>query len=74
VRSLKAQMRYADKINAAYTMVLGDTEIESGKAVLKDMSTGAQTEILIDESFVPNFSDILIKKQLEATTDAAAKM
>ncbi len=36
-RSLKAQMKYADKIGAEYVLVVGDNEIESGKAVLKNM-------------------------------------
>ncbi len=44
-RSVKAQMKYADKIGAKYTMVLGDTEIESGKANLKNMENGEITEV-----------------------------
>ena len=36
-RSLKAQMKYADKIGAKYVLVVGDNELETGKAVLKDM-------------------------------------
>ncbi|MBR6808450.1 MAG: histidine--tRNA ligase [Clostridia bacterium] len=46
-RSLKAQMKYADKIGAKYTLILGDSEIESGKAVIKNMKTSDQTEIEI---------------------------
>lgn len=48
-RGLKAQMKYANKTGAKYTLVLGDTEIESGKAKLKDMAEGSETEIKIDE-------------------------
>lgn len=44
-RSLKAQMKYADKIGAAYTLILGDSELESGTAKLKNMKTSEQTEI-----------------------------
>ena len=47
-RSVKAQMKYANKIGAAYTVVLGDSEIESGKAKLKNMADGEETEIEID--------------------------
>ena len=36
-RSLKAQMKYADKIGAEYVLVIGDNELESGKALLKNM-------------------------------------
>ena len=47
-RSLKAQMKYADKIGAEYTLVLGDNEVESGKAVLKRMSDGEKRETELD--------------------------
>ncbi len=46
-RSLKAQMKYADKIGAKRTLILGDSEIESGKAQLRTMADGSQTEIEI---------------------------
>ncbi|MBO5287284.1 MAG: histidine--tRNA ligase [Clostridia bacterium] len=47
-RSLKAQMKYADKIGARYTLIIGDSELESGKAQLKDMSCSTQEEVEID--------------------------
>ncbi|NLY43717.1 MAG: histidine--tRNA ligase [Clostridiaceae bacterium] len=47
-RSVKAQMKYADKLGVKYTMVLGDDEIEKGTAVLKDMRTGEKQEIALD--------------------------
>ncbi|MDL2215902.1 histidine--tRNA ligase [Ruminococcaceae bacterium OttesenSCG-928-N02] len=46
-RSLKAQMRYADKIGAAYSLVLGDEEVEAEKAKLKNMQTGEEKEIAL---------------------------
>ena len=46
-RGLKAQMKYADKIGARYVIVLGDGEMESGKANLKNMATGEQTEVAL---------------------------
>lgn len=48
-RGLKAQMRYANKIGAEYTLVLGDSELESGKAKLKRMETGEETEVELDK-------------------------
>ncbi len=39
-RSIKAQMKYANKLGAAYSMVLGNDEIISGKAELKNMADG----------------------------------
>ena len=44
-RSLKAQMKYANKIGAEYTLILGDSEIESGKAQLRNMKDGTQSEV-----------------------------
>ncbi len=44
-RSLKAQMKFANKKNALFTLVLGDTEIETAKAKAKNMDTGEETEI-----------------------------
>lgn len=48
-RSLKAQMKYADKIGAKYTVVIGDNEAESGIVEVKNMSTGEKTSCKIDE-------------------------
>jgi len=44
-RSFKKQMIYADKKGAKFIIVLGDDEISSGLAQLKNMSTGKQTQI-----------------------------
>ena len=48
-RGLKAQMKYADKIGAKFSLVLGDNEVESGKATLKNMSNSAEKEIALAE-------------------------
>ena len=47
-RSLKAQMKYANKIGAEYTLIIGDSEIEAGCAQLKNMTDGTQTEVNLD--------------------------
>lgn len=39
-RSLKAQMKYADRIGARYCAVLGDDELDAGEVKIKDMTTG----------------------------------
>ena len=44
-RSLKAQMKYANKIGAKYTLIIGDSEIDAGVAQLKNMADGTQTEV-----------------------------
>ncbi len=47
-KSVKAQMKYADKLGATYSVVLGDNEVESNKAVLKNMQTGETKDISMD--------------------------
>ncbi len=44
-RSLKAQMKYANKINAKHVVVLGEEEIKSSRIKVKDMSNGTEEEI-----------------------------
>ena len=48
-RSLKAQFREADKRNAKYVLVIGEDEIRKNKGKLKDMETGKEEEIELDE-------------------------
>ena len=55
-RGLRAQMKYADKIGAKYSLVLGDNELADNKARVKNMETGEQTELALDESFAEKFS------------------
>ncbi len=59
-RGLKAQMKYANKLGADFSMVLGSNEIESSKANLKNMETGEQTEISLGDSFLDDFSNISV--------------
>ena len=47
-RSLKAQMKYADKKRAKYTLIIGDSELENNKAQLKNMDNSSQIEIELD--------------------------
>ncbi len=61
-RSLKAQMKYAHRIGAKFTIVLGDDELNKGTAVLKDMY--ADKEIPIDFD-VKNIKQILEAKKGE---------
>ena len=68
-RSLRAQMKYADKIGALYTMVLGGDEISSGKAKLKNMADGTVSEIELND-FTDNFQSIVIKQAMDAFGDS----
>lgn len=71
-RGLKAQMKYANKIGAAFTVVLGDNELSEGKAKLKNMESGDETEILLDNKFTGNFDAVYIDKMLDSLEDAEA--
>lgn len=64
-RSLKAQMKYADKIGAKYTMVLGDDEIAKGEAVVKDMD-GGETETLALDGLEDSFMQLMIRRESDA--------
>lgn len=44
-RNLKGQMKYANKLNARYSVVIGENEIEKGIVTLKNMHSGEQKEI-----------------------------
>ena len=58
-RGLRAQMKYADKIGARFSMVIGDNELLENKANVKNMTTGEQTELSLDESFAEKFSALV---------------
>jgi histidyl-tRNA synthetase len=59
-RSLKAQMKYADKIGARFSMVLGSEELQSRRANLKDMRTGTETLMALD-GFAERFEQTLLR-------------
>jgi histidyl-tRNA synthetase len=48
-RSLKAQMRRADKLEASYVLIVGDSELEEEAALLRDMKTKAQERIPLED-------------------------
>ena len=48
-RSVKAQMKYADKIGARYSVIIGDDEISDGVLKLKNMQTGETKNVSADE-------------------------
>ncbi len=48
-RSVRAQMKYANKIDAKNTVIIGENELASNKASIKNMETGNQTEVALDK-------------------------
>jgi histidyl-tRNA synthetase len=47
-RSVKAQMKYANKIGAKHTVIIGADELANNTAKVKNMETGEQTEVSLD--------------------------
>lgn len=47
-RSLKSQMKQADRAGAAYVLIVGDQEMESGSGILRDMKTRDQVEVALE--------------------------
>ncbi|MDI7247846.1 MAG: histidine--tRNA ligase [Bacillota bacterium] len=47
-RSLKAQMKHANRVGAAKVVILGEEELRAGAATVKDMSTSEQSQVTLD--------------------------
>ena len=56
-KSLKSQMRRADKLKARYTLILGEEELKRGKGVLRNMGTKSQEEIPMADDFLNILKD-----------------
>ena len=54
-RSLKAQMKYADRAGASYIAVIGENETVSGTVRIKNLGTGKENEIRLDAESVAGF-------------------
>ena len=63
-RSVKAQMKYANKIGAKFTVVMGDSELESGTVKLKNMESGEETEVSL-ATFESDILNISISESLK---------
>ena len=66
-RSFKKQLSYAQKINARYFLVIGDNELDSGRAKLKNMDARTETEIPFDRNFPETFEKIYMGDMIENT-------
>jgi histidyl-tRNA synthetase len=48
-RSVGGQMKSADRMNATYTVIVGENELDSGKATVRNMKNGEEQEIKLSE-------------------------
>jgi histidyl-tRNA synthetase len=44
-KSLKSQMKRADKLKCKYTLIFGDNELKENRAELRDMLSGSQVTL-----------------------------
>ena len=58
-RSFKSQMKYANKIEAKYLLVIGEDELASKKAKIKNMATGEEIEVDLD---IGKIKEVLLNK------------
>ena len=70
-RSVKAQMKYANKLGALYSMVLGEAELEQGAARLKQMATGEEKPVPLGEAFFAAFEQEMHNGWFAAAAEAA---
>ena len=63
-RSLRAQMKYADKLGARFNVVIGDSEVDEGRAKLKNMKNGESSDIDLT-TFVSGFYSISMDEELK---------
>ena len=68
-RGIKAQMKYANKIGSAFTVVIGDNELENGSVRVKEMETGNEVEINLDDKFRTNFESLYFNKMMNSLED-----
>lgn len=68
-RGIKAQMKYANKIGSAFTVVIGDNELENGFVKVKEMETGNEIEIALDNRFRANFESLYFNKMMNSLED-----
>lgn len=72
-KSIRAQMKYANKIGALFSVVIGDTELEEGTVKVKNMDSGEEYPLSLD-NFVEEFMDLYIDRTTLGLADALEGM
>lgn len=60
-KSLKSQMKRADKLQSAFTLIIGEKEMEENRAILRDMNTQQQQSLSLDQ--IPEILINIIKER-----------
>lgn len=72
-RGLKAQMKYADKLGARTVLVVGENELQTGTANLKDMETGEQQAVSLDgDALYTTLYNMTLQRELAQMNDLFA--
>jgi len=58
-RNIKGQMKYADRLGARYAIVIGENELASGQAQVKDMQASSQSQVAFDRLY-----ELLARKEM----------
>ncbi len=72
-RGLKAQMKYAGKIGAKFSLVLGDNELNEKIARLKNMKTGEQREVVFPDGVITAIYDENIQNTFQNLNESLEK-
>lgn len=48
-KSMKSQLKHANKINAKYVIIVGDDELARGEAIIRDMQSSEQETVALSE-------------------------
>ena len=51
-RNFKGQFKYANRLNAKYTIVIGDNELDKGIVLIKDMETSTQRDVKLENIYM----------------------
>ncbi len=73
-RSVKAQMKYAHKLGARFSTVIGDDELQNDRCVLKNMQTGEQQEVTLSDGIVSAIYDSHIDAMIESVTGSTDEL
>ncbi len=69
-RGLKAQMKYADKIGAQFSVVIGDDELKNNACKIKNMQTGEEIEANLSDGIVTAIYDMKINIAVNNLTES----
>lgn len=68
-RSVKAQMKYANKLGARMSLILGENELQTGKALLKDMESGEQKETAFETELMNLLYDAMLAREADSVAE-----